>query len=118
MVILLTFLSLLFLHKIFVVTSLKTNITSSITDIDQWISNINCTDGELLSPSVCLPKNYDKRVQPMNTTEVFVIYDFGNFREVNDKKMIIVFDVVIDNMWRDDRILTPFASGGESITTC
>ena len=115
MIMLLTFLLLLFFHKIFVVVGLKTNITSSITDIDQWASNINCTDGELLSPSICLPKNYDKRVPPMNTTEVFVIYNFGNFREVNDKKMIIVFDVVIDNMWRDDRILTPFASGGESI---
>ena len=106
---LLTILSILFLQKVFVVADLNTNITSSITDIDQWASNINCTDGELLSPSICLPKNYDKRVPPMNTTEVFVIYNFGNFREVNDKKMIIVFDVVIDNMWRDDRILTPFA---------
>ena len=85
------------------------------TLVNTYKSDWNCTNGILLSSSVCLPHDYDRRTPPSNITNVTVVYSFGNFREVNDKKMTILFDVMIEHIWRDSRLSTAFAEGGESI---
>ena len=73
--------------------------------------NFNCTDGVWLSKQVCLPKGYDKIHSPNDTTTVITDFNWANFREVDDKKMTITFDLVIGYTWRDDRIKKTFLQG-------
>ena len=66
--------------------------------------NLNCTDGKLLSKKVCLPNGYDKFDPPNETMIIFTDLNWANFREVDDKKMTITFDLLISYMWIDGRI--------------
>ena len=56
--------------------------------------NFNCTDGKYLSEDVCLPKGYKKRYPPVKAVKVLTDFNWANFRNVDDKKMTITFDVL------------------------
>ena len=101
----------LLLQQTFAMAEQSDNITSN----ENYQSNLNCTDGIMLSRNLCLPKNYEERYPPSNKTEVVVDFSFGNFREVNDKKMTITFDVMLEYTWKDSRISKAFVEGLESI---
>ena len=77
--------------------------------------NLNCTGGKLLSKKVCLPNGYDKFDPPNETMIIFTDLNWANFREVDDKKMTITFDLLISYMWIDGRIKTGFSLGVEPI---
>jgi hypothetical protein len=82
---------------------------------DEGETNFNCTHGTLLSKRLCLPSNYDQTNPFMNMMVVTTYFGFATFREVDDRKMTITFDVLINLMWRDDRITKSFSEGIESI---
>jgi hypothetical protein len=62
-----------------------------------------------------LLKNYQDNIAPDENTVVFTDFNYANFREVDDKKMVITFDVLIGYFWRDNRIRKAFAFGVEPI---
>ena len=70
-----------------------------------------CDDGLLISDHVCLPDQYDKTEAPDKNMWIFTDFDFANFREVDDRKMTITFDILISYSWRDDRINREFPEG-------
>ena len=79
-------------------------------------SQFNCSNGDLLSMQICLPKNYQNIVAPNEKTVVFTDFNYANFREVDDEKMIITFDVLITYFWRDNRIKKSFSVGVEPVS--
>ena len=51
-----------------------------------------CSNGTLLSSSVCIPRGYIKGEAPKGPTIVSTKIEINNIREVNDKKMRITID--------------------------
>ena len=89
---------------------------SNVLSKTDSIINFNCTDGKYLSEDVCLPKGYKKRYAPEKAVKVLTDFNWANFRDVDDKKMTITFDVLISYRWIDDRILRNFGKGGKTIS--
>ena len=74
-------------------------------------TRMDCDDGLLISDHVCLPVQYDKRKAPDKDMWIMTDFNFANFREVDDRKMTITFDILISYSWRDDRINREFPEG-------
>ena len=109
---------LLILFVIALLVSLK--VVKAKQDEEEVIETIeklylNCTGGKLLSEKVCLPNGYDKINAPNDTMLILVDFNWANFREVDDKKMTITFDLLISYIWVDDRIKADFSLGLEPI---
>ena len=73
--------------------------------------NLTCQGGTFLSQHICLPKGYDKKQAPNDTVVIWTDFSHANFREVDDKKMTITFDILLSYTWIDDRITKKFLYG-------
>ena len=73
--------------------------------IDQ---NVNCTDGILLSSSICLPSGYRKGELPAVPVEINTAIEVNNIREIDDKKMTISLEFHPQLVWADNRLVTNF----------
>ena len=74
----------------------KTMMTTSFAlDQQKNDTKMYCDDGLLISDHVCLPVQYDKTEAPVRNMWIMTDFDFVNFREVDDRKMTIAFDILI-----------------------
>ena len=102
---------LFFLAHLILVFSLMTTQASFALDLQNNDTKMYCDDGLLISNHVCLPVQYDKTEAPDKNMWIITDFDFVNFREVDDRKMTITFDILISYFWRDDRINREFPEG-------
>ena len=89
-------------------SSFQNECHTGMNDNQNFRDDQNCTDGETLVSSVCLPKDYNPGEMPTIPTEVLTFFEINNIREINDKKMTVTIDFFQEMTWIDDRIKTNF----------
>ena len=99
---------LYFLPLLFRPTFVSGNEFENINSNYMADTTFNCTGGTYLSDEVCVPKGYDNTKVPDKIMTVLTDFNWPNFREVDDKKMTITFDILILYTWRDNRIRKKF----------
>ena len=83
---------------------IRTSDSSKLSDE----TGIECTEGKLLSNSVCIPKLYQKAETPDEQTIVNTSLVIKNIRAFNDKEMTITADIIFTLYWIDNRLKAKF----------
>ena len=70
------------------------------------MKSIDCEGGTHLADSICIPKNYLKGQVPKIPTVVASRLEISAIRDVDDKKMLITFEVYLEMLWIDNGLKT------------
>ena len=90
------------LHNIY--SSDKTN-RETIANQGGDIQN-RCEHRKMLGKMACIPNNYMKEDAPGRPTSIKTKLEIDNIREINDKEMRLTFEVYLELIWVDNRIIT------------
>ena len=90
------------LHNIH--SSDKTKSKTMVNE-DKDIPDI-CEHSTMLGQMVCIPNNYMKEDAPEIPTIIKTKLEIDNIREINDKEMRLTFEVYLELLWVDNRIIT------------
>ena len=65
-----------------------------------------CEQRTMLGKMACIPNNYMKEDAPERPTIIKTKLEIDNVREINDKEMRLAFEVYLELLWVDNRIIT------------
>ena len=98
-------------QKAIFILALISNVCHAEMSQEQNLTNENveypsiCRNGTILGEAACLPSNYLKEDAPERPTVIKTKMEIDNIREINDKEMKIMFELYLELIWADDRII-------------
>ena len=98
-------------QKAIFISALISNVCHAELSQEQNLTNENveypsiCRNGTILGEAACLPSNYLKEDAPERPTVIKTKMEIDNIREINDKEMKIMFELYLELIWADSRII-------------
>lgn len=100
------------------VVKIRENIAANFNNslsLKYETNRLDCSNGTLLSKSVCVPFGYLKGEVPDTPTKVKTTIEINNIREIDDRRMRLTLDFYEEFKWIDNRIKTNLPKGKPAV---